>query len=172
MSNQCAKIIVEGTEHAKTKEIALSLSDNTRICGDTGYQRYTAVISSKWGYFDDFPWGKKLIDYDPAEEDQAMKNFGIWARLIELQNEYNWTLDRFHISTQQYQFQCNNNSCDFNWLEEGFLKLGFHLVHVTQNADFLKSTLANGSLEDIIREQEMIRHLIDRLFIPVLGVAL
>ena len=55
MQTQCANIIIEGTSFASTKEIALELSVNPRLVGKMGCQRYTAVISAKWGNFKDFP---------------------------------------------------------------------------------------------------------------------
>ena len=105
MQNQCVKFIIEGTNYANTKGIATALSNKSKISGQTGYQRYTTGISAKWGNFNDFPWFINLIEFDPAEEVQAMKNHGVWARLIKLQDDYNWIIDRFNISTQQYPLQ-------------------------------------------------------------------
>jgi hypothetical protein len=68
MPTQYANIIIEGTNWANTKDIALELSVNPRLVGKMGCQRYTAVISAMWGNFKDFPWGKNLIDFDPVDE--------------------------------------------------------------------------------------------------------
>ena len=103
MIDRPVKIIIEGTDYANTKGIALGLSESHQLVDDIGYQRYTTVISTKWGNFKDFPWGKNLIAFDPNEKDQAMKNYGVWTYLIEVQGNYNWIIDCFHISAQVYQ---------------------------------------------------------------------
>jgi hypothetical protein len=104
-----------------------------------------------------------------------LKNYGIWTRLIELQRHFNWIIDRFHISTQQYQIQHNENECDFNWLEERFLKLGFHLVYVSQSAEALESIITNQGITDInfefeqvIHQQDILRDIASQSVLPTL----
>ena len=116
-----------------------------------------------------------MIDFDTDEEELALKNYGIWTRLIELQRHFNWIIDRFHISTQQYQIQHNNNECDFNWLEERFLKLGFHLVYVYQSAEAMESKMVNLGLPDIkdeieklILEQDLLQEITSKSVLPTL----
>jgi len=177
MQDRNVKIIVEGTDFANTKNIALALSEHPPLVSQSGYFPYTTVISAKWGNFRDFPWGKGLIDFDPIAENQAMKNYAIWVRLIELQGNYNWIIDRFHISTQRYQLQCNHNLCDFNWLEERLLKLGFHLVHIAQNEEALRRAIkrqktinAEGDVETILQEQELLRKIVSKSKLPTLAL--
>jgi hypothetical protein len=164
MQKHLVKIIIEGIDQANTKGIALALSESPRLIDETSYRRYTSVISTKWGNFYDFPWGKNLVDFEPTEEDQAMKNYGVWVRLIELQRNYNWIIDRFHISTQQYQLQRNNHKCDFNWLEERFQNLGFHLVLVTQNADIVTRTIE--SHKKVKQAQDLLRKISSESLLP------
>lgn len=173
MPKRPAKIIIEGTDFANTKDIALALSEYPPFIGQKEEHRYTTVISAKWGNFRDFLWGKDLIDYDPSEQTQTMKNYGTWVRLIELQGVYNWIIDRFHISTQQYQIKNNNHRCDFVWLEERFLKLAFHLVHVVQNEDVLqqvalghKKINGDGKFETVLQEQEIFREIVSNSILP------
>ena len=170
-----ARIIIEGTSFANTQDIALALSKYPPFIGQKENHRYTTVISAKWGNFRDFPWGKDLIDFDPSEEQQAMKNYGTWVRLIEMQGLYNWIIDRFHVSTQQYQLQNNNNGCDFGWLEERFLKLGFHLVYVVQNEEALRKAIKNrermnfaDDIEAIAKEQNQYREIVKKSILPTL----
>ena len=99
------RIIIEGTDFAGTKEIAIALSKHPRIVGRSWERCFTSVISAKWCSFTEFPWGDKLIDFTPEEEAQAMQNYRTWVSLIELQRHTGWIIDRFHLSTCQYQLQ-------------------------------------------------------------------
>ena len=173
MSKGPAKIIIEGIEYTNSKSIALALSEYPQFVGPKEDHRFTTVISAKWGNFRDFPWGKGLIDFAPSEEKQVMKKYGTWAHLIELQGYYNWIIDRFHISAQCYQKQCNDHVCEFKWLEERFLKLGFHLVHVTQNSEAIERAIENqkidnskNRLEQIIKEQDLLRTIASKSILP------
>jgi hypothetical protein len=173
MQKQLVKIIIEGTDNANTRGIALALSQSPRLIDEKGYWPYTTVISTKWGNFKDFPWGENLIEFEPTEEDQAMKKYSVWARLIELQGNYNWIIDRFHISTQQYQLQFNNHNCDFNWLEERLLELGFHLILVTQSAESVTRSIANQEINNkndevdkVIQKQDLLRKIVSKSVLP------
>ena len=173
MIDQPVKLIIEGIDYTNTKGIALGLRQGHRLADEIGYQRFTTIISTKWGNFKDFPWGKNLISFGKNDKDQAMRNFGVWAYLIEVQGNYNWIIDCFHISTQMYQQLYNNIACDFRWLEERLLHLGFHMVHVTQNPDILERTLAelnigniDEELEKTIREQDSMRQIMSKSILP------
>jgi hypothetical protein len=166
MQDQFAKLIIEGTDFANTKGIALALSAHPKVIGQMGYQRFTSVISAKWGDFNNFPWGKNLIDFHPDEEDEVMKNYGIWTRLIEYQSNYNWIIDRFHCTAQRYQNQTHNHVCDFKWLEERLLKLGFQLIFVRQSPGALARTIekhaiirVNELVQKVIQEQDLLHQI-------------
>ena len=60
------------------------------------------------------------------------RKYRTWVRLFELLRYYSWIVDRFHISTRAYQLQAYGRACDFRWLEERLLPLGFHLVFCTR----------------------------------------
>ena len=173
MRTRPARIIIEGLDFAKPKEIALALSKSPGFIGQNEDHRFTSVISAKWGNFRDFPWGKGLIDFVPDEANQVMKNYGVWVRLIELQLHYNWIIDRFHITTQQYQLHTHNFACDFKWLEERFLKLGFHLVHTTLNETALQERVLrqnndNGipNIEEIFQLQNIAQEIVSNSILP------
>ena len=177
MPNQTAKIILEGTSWADTRGTALRLRENPRLVGQIGYNRYSTVISAVWGNFKDFPWGKGLVDFNPADETQAMANYNVWLRLIELQGSYNWILDRFHLTTQCYQRLYHDFHCDFKVLETRLMKLGFHLVYLTQSEPALMSAFqAQGSPADrlkimeVLKTQELMGQLVERSILPTLSL--
>ena len=168
-----SKIIIEGTNYANTKKIALALSKYPQFIGQQENHRYTTVISAEWGNFRDFPWGKDLIGFDPNEKLQAMSNYSVWVRLIELQGIYNWIIDRFHITTKRYQWIMNKNECDFFWLEERLLKQGFHIVHMVQNEDELRQEIESRECNNIenefsgaIREQKLSQEIVSASILP------
>jgi hypothetical protein len=157
------RIIVEGTDLAGTKEISLALSKHPRIVGRSWERCFTTVISAKWCSFTKFPWGDKLIDFKPEEETQAMQNYRTWVSLIELQRHTGWIIDRFHLSTCQYQLQHYRAEHDFDWLEERMKKLCFHQILVTQEPEALREAISNSNnsqyakFDNIIQEQNLLR---------------
>ena len=169
------RIIIEGTDFAATKEIALALSKHPRIVGRSWERCFTAVISAKWCSFTEFPWGDKLIDFKPEEEAQAMQNYRTWASLIELQRHTGWIIDRFHLSTCKYQLQHYQAEYDFDWLEERLKKLCFHQVQVTQEPEALREVIGNSgksfqyiNIDTIIEEQNLLRQLASASTLPTI----
>lgn len=124
----CPKLILEGTRLTSKTELALALHEHPRIVGPRKYRYHAPLISAEWCAFTNFPWGRGLINFDPAEEPLALETYRTWLRLFELQRYYSWIIDRWHLSTQVYQQQTHGRSYDFGWLEEGLVDLGFHLV--------------------------------------------
>lgn len=173
MSKGPARIIIEGTEYAHTKGISLALSEYPPFIGQKGDHRYTAVISVQWGNYKDFPWGAGLVDFDPSQETQAMNNYGVWVRLIEMQRLYHWIIDRFHITTQGFQLQTHDHVCDFTWLEERLLKLGFHLIHLVQNEGAIQQSISsrtdvNGRITTatVLQAQETAQAIVSKSILP------
>ncbi len=163
------RLILEGTEYGNTKETAFVLSDHPRIVGEMGYKSTAGVISAKWQKYAGFTWGKKLIAYTPDEEEQAVNDYHTWMRLIELQRYDGWIIDRFHISTRQYQIQHNKFDCNFDWLEERLLQQNFHLVLVTQNQKVLSEKITQPDLlETTIRTQNILEELVAESKLPSL----
>lgn len=169
------KIIIEGTSLANTRNVAETMSTSPLLCDQFGYRRYSAVISAVWGNHDDFPWSKNMVDFEPSEIDQAMNKYRIWARLIELQSEYNWIIDRFHLSTGQFQREYNQHVCDFAWLEDWLQKLGFHLVLITQSSEEIISSMRNKKkppsdieIAKAIYRQNILRTFFDKSILPKL----
>lgn len=131
----CPKIILEGTRLTQKTEIAFALNEHPRIVGPRKYRYHSPLISAEWCAFTNFPWGRGLINFEPAEEALAMETYQAWVRLFELQRYYSWIIDRFHLSTQVYQWQTYNKKYDFHWLEERLNVLGFHVVFCVRSPE-------------------------------------
>lgn len=132
MPKLCPKVILEGTRLTRKTEIAFALNEHPRIVGPRKYRYHSPLISAEWCAFTNFPWGRGLINFEPREEEQAMETYGTWVRLFELQRYYSWIIDRFHISTQVYQWQTYGKRYDFGWLEDRLRPLGFRLIFCTR----------------------------------------
>lgn len=138
-SKLCPKIILEGTRLTCKTDIAFALNEHPRIVGPRKYRYHSPLISAEWCAFTNFPWGRGLINFEPQEEDLAIETYQTWARLFELQRYYSWIIDRFHLSTQMYQFRTYGKHYDFTWLENRLIPLGFRLVFCTRSADSFES---------------------------------
>jgi len=174
MNNLCPRIIVEGTDFARTKEIALALSKHPRIVGRSWERCFTAVISAKWCSFTQFPWGDKLIDFTPEDSEQAMQNYRTWVSLIELQRHSGWIIDRFHLTTCKYQLLNYQSEYAFDWLEERLKKCRFHQILVTQEPEVLREALmASGKtsqFDTMIQEQNLLRQLASKSVLPTVEI--
>jgi len=108
-----------------------------------------------------------------------METYATWAKMFELQKYYSWIVDRFHISTISYQKQIHNKEYDFQWLEEKLLPLNFRIVFCTRTPESFETAREErlkvsgnpsqyDDLEPFIREQELMRQLIDKSMLPSL----
>jgi len=175
--NHRPRIIVEGTDFAGTKNIALALSKHPRIVGRSWERCFTAVISAKWCSFTQFPWGDKLIDFPPEEAKQAMQNYRTWVSLIEMQRHTGWIIDRFHLTTCKYQLLHYQAEYAFDWLEERMKKLGFHQVLVRQDPSALREAMdssgrksQDGQFDTVIQEQNLLRQLASKSILPTIEI--
>ncbi len=175
----CPKVILEGTRLTLKTEIAFALNEHPRIVGPRKYRYHSPLISAEWCAFTDFPWGRGLINFDPAEEALALETYETWVRLFELQRYYSWIIDRFHISTQAYQLRVHKKPYDFSWLENRLVSIGFRLVFCVRRPDSFEAAraarlLVSGNpaqyadLAAFIAEQELIRDLVHRSALPSL----
>ena len=131
----CPKIILEGTRLTFKTEIAFAFNEHPRVVGPRKYRYHSPLISAEWCAFTNFPWGRGLINFEAQEEEMAMETYRTWVRLFELQRYYSWIVDRFHLSTQVYQYRTYGKRYDFGWLEDRLLPLCFRLVFCTRSAD-------------------------------------
>jgi hypothetical protein len=131
----CRKIILEGTRLTHKTDIAFALNEHARIVGPRKYRYHSPLISAEWCGFTNFPWGRGLINFEPQEEALALDTYRTWSKLFQQLCYYSWIVDRFHISTQTYQFMQYGKTYNFAWLEQRLQELGFRLVFCTRSAD-------------------------------------
>lgn len=173
----CPKIILEGTRLTLKTEIAFALNEHPRIVGPRKYRYHSPVVSAEWCAFTNFPWGRGLINFEPAEESKAMETYATWVRLFELLRYYSWIVDRFHLSTRAYQLHARNRDYDFAWLERRMDAIGFRIVLCTRSpesfeaarAERLKVTGNAAQYDDLdmfIREQALLRRLAQESLLP------
>ncbi|MEJ5223767.1 MAG: hypothetical protein WHV44_04870 [Anaerolineales bacterium] len=175
------KIILEGTRLTFKTDIAFALNEHPRIVGPRKYRYHSPIISGEWCAFTNFPWGRGLINFEPHEEALAMETYATWVRLFELQRYYSWIVDRFHLSTRMFQWMTHGRDYDFRWLEERLLPLNFRLVFLTRTPESFAAARERrlqvsgnprqyDDLTLFIREQEVMRRLVDESILPTLEV--
>jgi hypothetical protein len=175
----CPKVILEGTRLTFKTEIAFQLNEHPRVVGPRKYRYHSPIISAEWGSFTNFPWGRGLINFEPYEEAKAMETYKTWGRLLELQKYYSWIVDRFHISTQAYQFETYERQYDFGWLEARLKAIGFQLIYLHRSpASFAEARerrlKASGNpsqyddLSQFVEEQALMDQLVDASILPTL----
>jgi hypothetical protein len=175
----CPKIILEGTRLTLKTEIAFALNEHPRIVGPRKYRYHSPLISAEWCAFTNFPWGRGLINFEPAEEELAMETYRTWAHLFGLLRYYSWIVDRFHLSTQAFQLQTRGKGYDFAWLEDKLLPLGFRLVLCVRSPESfqaarqerLKVSGKPSQYDDLaifVREQQLMQQLVEKSKLPCL----
>jgi hypothetical protein len=178
-SKLCPKVILEGTRLTFKTEIAFKLNEHPGFVGPRKYRYHSPLISAEWCAFTNYPWGRGLINFEPAEEALAMETYHTWVRLFELQRYYSWIIDRFHISTRLYQLLTYSTDYNFRWLEQRLDALGFHLVYLTRNPDSFREAREErlkvsgnpaqyDDLDSFVREQELLNRLVSESVLPKL----
>ena len=173
----CPKVILEGTRLTLKTEIAFALNEHPRFVGPRRYRYHSPLVSAEWCAFTDFPWGRGLLNYEPAEEGRAMEAYATWTRLFELLPYYSWIVDRFHVSTRAWQLQAGHRDPDFSWLDPRLGPLGFRHVLCTRRPETFEAARAArlavsgkpsqyDDLGPFIREQELYRRLVRESTLP------
>lgn len=173
------KVILEGTRLTRKTDLAFALNDYAPFIGPRAYRYHPPLVSAEWGAFTPDPWGRGIIDYEPAEHDLAMETFATWARLFELHRYYSWVVDRFHLSTMAWQRIHRGLDVDFGWLEARLAPIGFHIVLCTRREDTfeaareerLKVSGKPSQYDDLgvfLREQAVLREFAAASTLPVL----
>ncbi|MFZ1793294.1 MAG: hypothetical protein WAU96_07730 [Anaerolineae bacterium] len=171
MSKLVPKIILEGTRLTFKTEIAFELNDHPRITGSRKYRYHSPLISAEWGSFNNVPWGRGPINFEPQEAAQAMEVYATWLKMFQLQKYYSWIVDRFHISTRAYQLQTYGTDYDFGWLEDGLAALDFRLVFLTRSPESFAAARAErlkvsgnpsqyDDLSAFVEQQKLMRRLV------------
>ncbi|SHG46522.1 hypothetical protein [Streptoalloteichus hindustanus] len=174
----CPKVILEGTRLTGKTDLAFALNEHPRVVGPRRYRYHSPLVSAEWCGFTNRPWGRGLINFEPAEEELALETYRTWARMFELQRYYSWIVDRFHLSTQAFQARAGRRY-DFGWLEDRLRPLNFGLVLCVRDPDTfpearLERLAVSGNpaqyddLSVFVREQEELRALAARSTLPVL----
>ena len=174
-------MILEGTRLTFKTDIAFAINEHPRIVGPRKYRYHSPLISAEWCAFTNFPWGRGLINFEPQEEDLAMETYRTWVRLFELQRYYSWIVDRFHLSTQMYQWRRYGKCYDFSWLEDRIRPLGFRLVYCTRTSESFEAARAErlkvsgnpsqyDDLQLFVEEQELMGKLVGESTLPTLAV--
>ena len=175
------KVILEGTRLTFKTDIAFALNEHPRIVGPRKYRYHSPLISAEWCAFTNFPWGRGLINFEPQEEELAMETYRTWVRLFELQRYYSWIVDRFHLSTQMYQWRTYGKRYDFSWLEDRIRPLGFRLVYCARTPESFEAARAErlkvsgnpaqyDNLKVFVEEQEVMNRLVGESTLPTLRV--
>ena len=177
----CPKIILEGTRLTHKTDIAFALNEHPRIVGPRKYRYHSPLISAEWCGFTNYPWGRGLINFETQEEALALDTYRTWARLFQQLRYYSWIVDRFHISTQTYQYIQHGKIYDFGWLEQTLKELGFRLIFCTRSANSFAQARAErvkvsgkpsqyDDLQVFINEQEVMQRFIDASALETLRV--
>jgi len=178
----CPKVILEGTRLTHKTDLAFALNEHPRLVGPRRYRYHSPLVSAEWCAFSPYPWGRGLINFEPAEEARAIEAYETWVRLFELLPHYSWLVDRFHLSTQAYQLE-HGRRYDFGWLEDRLRPLGFHAVLCTRREETFEAARAErlavsgkpSQYDDLgvfIRAQERFRELAAASRLPVLELDL
>jgi hypothetical protein len=173
------KVILEGTRLTHKTDLAYALNAHPRIVGPRTAPYPSPLVSAEWCGFTNRPWGRGIINYDPAEEARAMETYATWARLFELLPYYSWIVDRFHLSTRAEQRRLHGGDPDFGWLEDRLRPLGFRLVLCVRRegtfADARVERLRTSGKPDqydglgvFVREQALLRELAAASSLPLL----
>lgn len=176
-SKLCPKLILEGTRLTFKTEIAFVLNEHPTLVGPRRYRYHSPLISAEWCAFTNFPWGRGLINFAPEEEALALETYRTWVRLLELQRYYSWIIDRFHISTQAFQWRTHGKYYDFRWLEERLLPLGFRLIYCRRRPETFASARVErlkvsgnpaqyDDLTPFVEEQALMDELVEQSILP------
>ena len=179
----CPKIILEGTRLTHKTDIAFALNEHPRIVGPRKYRYHSPLISAEWCGFTNYPWGRGLINFEAQEEALALDTYRTWARLFQQLRYYSWIVDRFHISTQTYQYIRRGKTYDFSWLEHRLKELGFRLVFCTRSADSFAQAREErvkvsgkpsqyDDLQVFIKEQAVMKQFVEESLLTTLWVDL
>jgi hypothetical protein len=177
----CPKIILEGTRLTHKTDIAFALNEHPRIVGPRKYRYHSPLISAEWCGFTNYPWGRGLINFEAQEESLALDTYRTWARLFQQLRYYSWIVDRFHISTQTYQYIQRGKTYDFSWLEQVLKQLGFRLVFCTRSAESFSQAREErvkvsgkpsqyDDLQVFINEQAVMKRFVEQSMLTTLWV--
>jgi hypothetical protein len=180
------KIILEGTHLTLKTDIAFALAEHPRLIGNRRHRWHIPLVSSEWETLADSPPtkanpGRSMVDFEPHQEPWALESYHTYIRLFELQRDYYWIVDRFHLSTQAHQMMANQREFPVDWIEERLTALNFHLVHCVRSAEtfedartarlaYSENLTRYDDLNKFIEEQDLMRALAQKSQLKTLEV--
>jgi hypothetical protein len=128
------KILLEGTHLTRKTDVAFALAEHVDIIGIRKRRWHIPLLSAEWQTRSDAQPtkatpGRSMIDFLERDEEWAIECYETTLRLLELNRDYYWIIDRFHISTLAYQSQVYGRTPDLSWVDRRLAALGFLLVH-------------------------------------------
>ena len=180
------KIILEGTHLTRKTDIAFLLAEHPRLVGKRKHRWHIPLVSSEWETLSEATPtkaspGNSMIDFLPHQEDWAMESYQTYMRLFELNRDYYWIVDRFHISTISRQQAETGRLYDFSWLEKRLKALNFFMVQTVRSAETFEKAREDRlvysenphrytNLHKFVHEQEVLRNLMADSLLPTLEV--
>jgi hypothetical protein len=180
------KILLEGTSLTRKTDTAFVLAEHPRIIGDRKHRWHIPLVSSEWETRSDVQPtkgapGSSMITFAPHEEAWAMELFHTYVRLFELNADYYWIVDRFHISTIHHQAAVNDRHYDLSWVDDRLAALNFRLVLLSRRRESFEAARAERltysenpwrytDLDRLDREQDRLRELVAASSIPSIEV--
>jgi hypothetical protein len=134
------KIILEGTHLTKKTDVAFALAEHVDIVGHRKRRWHIPLISSEWETLsDEQPTkanpGRSMIDFQDGDEPWVFECFDTYTRLLELNRDYYWIIDRFHISTIAHQRLNHGKRLDLSWVDDRLAAIGCVLIHLSRSPD-------------------------------------
>lgn len=128
------KILLEGTHLTRKTDIAFALAEHVDVIGHRKRRWHIPLISAEWQTRSDrqptkSEPGRSLIDYWESDIAWAADTYDTYVRLLELNPDYYWIIDRFHISTISHQKIAYGHDVDLAWVDQRLAALGVVLVH-------------------------------------------
>lgn len=177
----CPHILLEGTRLTHKTEIAFALNEHPRITGPRKYRYHSPIVSAEWCALTNTPWGRGLINFEPAEREAALETYRTWLRLFELQRYYSWIVDRFHISTRACQLTQFQRELDLSWVDDRLASLNFSLIFCVRSPDTFVAARRDrlrvsgnpgqyDNLSRFVAEQELMRRLVGESSLKTLEI--
>lgn len=179
------KIVLEGTHLTRKTDVAFALAEHVDIIGHRRRRWHIPLLSAEWETrSDEQPTkaapGRSMIDYLPGDEPWVIECYDAYVRLLELQRDYYWVLDRFHVSTMSHQ-RLAGRDIDLSWVDQRLAALGFVLVHLRRDPatferarehrlTYSENRHRYNDLRPFIREQDVMADLVSASALPALTV--
>ena len=178
------KILLEGTHLTRKTDLAFALAEHAEIIGHRKRRWHIPLISSEWETRSDrqptkdCP-GRSMIDFQDDDSSWMYACYETYLRLLELNRDYYWIVDRFHLSTVSFQQQVRGKRIDLGWVDHRLADLGFVLIHTCRRPEtfpearehrltYSENPRRYDDLSVFIREQEIIAELVERSALPSL----